>query len=464
MNIHALLATQTPQGQSTAPGQGSAAVDTQSGGFLQALGQASLSGSEHITRSRPTGEGQRDTGTSLQQITQQLKALGLSDAQLQNADMQALIEQIQQQPEMAQALQTLVMSLEQNTGTLPPLADSTGSETPADTSALKDIAQRMDLLAAFGDSTATDTEAAQWRQALTDLLQGEDSPAEPLAGLLTAMVQAPTNASPLSTGTGGETPPANALRNALLAAQTSTQANSAQTSTQANSAQPDAGNSTAARPAADGAAMLNIATTTPANINVSASPISGDALLAALNTANAESQQSMQPFTGSLTQSLAGSSTNALAGAAPAQASVTAPLTSAAWPQQLGQQLAQFTQRSGEQQIKLQIHPAELGPLSISLKVSEHGGTQAQFLSSHAQVRQVVEQAIPQLREALAEQGISLGDTSVGEQNQGQQAFSESGQPGQGSGAGGDIVDSGSIEPSISPRMLAVDGRVDLYA
>ena len=44
------------------------------------------------------------------------------------------------------------------------------------------------------------------------------------------------------------------------------------------------------------------------------------------------------------------------------------------------------------------------------------------------QVRQVVEQAIPQLREALAEQGISLGETSVGEQhNSNEQAFAEKG-------------------------------------
>ncbi|KFC50708.1 hypothetical protein DK37_08975 [Halomonas sp. SUBG004] len=69
----------------------------------------------------------------------------------------------------------------------------------------------------------------------------------------------------------------------------------------------------------------------------------------------------------------------------------------------------------GEQHIQMKLHPAELGPLSISLKMTEHGA-QAHFLSAHAQVRQVLEQAIPQLRDALAEQGISLGETSVGEQ------------------------------------------------
>lgn len=455
MNIHALLATHQPQGQASASGRGSASENAQASGFLQALGQASLSGEGHISRSRPlASEGQPATETTLQQITQQLKALGLDDAQLQSTDMQALIEQIRQQPDMAQALQTLVATLEQDAGALPPRTDSTESTAPGGASALDEIARRMDLLSAFGESADTGNDATQWRQALTDLLQNGDAPAEQLAGLLATMIQAPANASPQpQLSAGGETLSASALRGALL---------SAQTSAQASSAQPDARQARTS----DSTAMLNTAAPAPSSINVSASPVSGDALMAALTTANAESgQQSQQSLAGAMPPALAGASANATPGAAPVQASVTAPLTSAAWPQQLGQQLAQFTQRSGEQQIKLQIHPAELGPLSISLKVSEHGGTQAHFLSAHAQVRQVVEQAIPQLREALAEQGISLGDTSVGEQqHQDESAFAESGQPGQPAGIGGDADNAGSDELPVNAKTLAIDGRVDLYA
>ncbi|MEC9306041.1 MAG: flagellar hook-length control protein FliK, partial [Pseudomonadota bacterium] len=116
--------------------------------------------------------------------------------------------------------------------------------------------------------------------------------------------------------------------------------------------------------------------------------------------------------------------------------SIATPVSHPAWPSQLGQQLIQLVQRGGEQHVQMKLHPAELGPLSISLKMTEHGA-QAQFLSAHAQVRQVIEQAIPQLREALAEQGISLSDTSVGEQgfsNQ-QEAFA---QQSTGSSAGGE--------------------------
>ena len=104
-------------------------------------------------------------------------------------------------------------------------------------------------------------------------------------------------------------------------------------------------------------------------------------------------------------------------GAASLGQSLSAPLHSPAWPQQLGQQLLVMSQRGGDQRVELRLNPPDLGPLTVSLKVGEQG-TQIQFLSANAQVRGVVEQAIPQLREALAEQGINLGETSVGEQHQ----------------------------------------------
>lgn len=154
-----------------------------------------------------------------------------------------------------------------------------------------------------------------------------------------------------------------------------------------------------------------------------------------------------------------------------AQASLSAPVASPAWQQQLGQQLSTFTQR-GQHKIELHLHPADLGPLSVSLKVDDQGA-QAQFLSSHATVRTAVEQAIPQLREALAEQGIALGETSVGEQQRQSGESGESGengeQPNQRDGNSGATQDgAGSIADAAGePAPLAAPlGRpgVDLYA
>ncbi|WP_404298390.1 flagellar hook-length control protein FliK [Halomonas sp.] len=165
-----------------------------------------------------------------------------------------------------------------------------------------------------------------------------------------------------------------------------------------------------------------------------------------------------------LNSSAPGSNASA-ASALPAQGSLTAPLSSPAWPTQLGQQLVMLGQRGGEQRVELHLNPAELGPLTVSLKVSDQGA-QAQFLSAHATVRQALEQAIPQLREALAEQGISLGQTSVGEHRQ-------QGQGDQGAFAG----QAGTTGPATGPdendpvgTVTALNasaqeaGRVDLYA
>lgn len=92
---------------------------------------------------------------------------------------------------------------------------------------------------------------------------------------------------------------------------------------------------------------------------------------------------------------------------------LSAPLASAQWQQGLGQQLVALHQRGG-QRVDLHLHPAELGPLSVSLKVDDQLA-QAQFFSTNPQVRAAIEQAIPQLREALEESGIQLGEAMVGE-------------------------------------------------
>lgn len=144
---------------------------------------------------------------------------------------------------------------------------------------------------------------------------------------------------------------------------------------------------------------------------------------------------------------------------------LSAPLQSAAWPQQLGQQLMVLSQRGGDQRVELRLNPPDLGPLTVSLKVGEQG-TQIQFLAANALVRGAVEQAIPQLREALAEQGISLGETSVGEQRQEEgQGFAEG--DAQHQGRSGEALaglgDSGFAESPANTEVW-LDGRVDLYA
>ena len=55
--------------------------------------------------------------------------------------------------------------------------------------------------------------------------------------------------------------------------------------------------------------------------------------------------------------------------------------------------------------------------MTISLKVDDQLA-QLQLFSANPHVRTAIEQAIPQLREALGENGIQLGEAMVGEHHQ----------------------------------------------
>jgi flagellar hook-length control protein FliK len=143
--------------------------------------------------------------------------------------------------------------------------------------------------------------------------------------------------------------------------------------------------------------------------------------------------------------------------------SLPAPLHSPQWPQDFSQQLVQFSRglRGGEQHVAMHLNPAHLGPLSVSLTLDDQGA-QAQFFSVHAPVRAAVEQAIPQLREALAEQGITLGDAMVGEHRQppGEQHTSRGGRGRAGITA---PVSEMPVDATPATQPLTVHG-VDLYA
>ncbi|GAA4348567.1 hypothetical protein GCM10023165_34520 [Variovorax defluvii] len=88
------------------------------------------------------------------------------------------------------------------------------------------------------------------------------------------------------------------------------------------------------------------------------------------------------------------------------------PVGSSEWAPALGHQMLRM--RAGGQQVaELSLNPAGLGPLKITLGMGD-SQVQAMFVSAHESVRKAVEAALPQLRSTLAEQGISLGQTSVG--------------------------------------------------
>ncbi|MDR2838769.1 MAG: flagellar hook-length control protein FliK [Azonexus sp.] len=95
-----------------------------------------------------------------------------------------------------------------------------------------------------------------------------------------------------------------------------------------------------------------------------------------------------------------------------AQLRVDAPLHTPVWPQQFGDKVV-WMAKSDQQTAQLDINPPQLGPVQITVNLN---GNQASilFASPHAEVRQAIENAMPQLKEMLSAAGINLGEANVG--------------------------------------------------
>lgn len=61
---------------------------------------------------------------------------------------------------------------------------------------------------------------------------------------------------------------------------------------------------------------------------------------------------------------------------------------------------------------RLELNPAELGPIRIDLNL-QGGNADISFAAAHAGTREGIEQALPELRELLAQQGVQLGEAGI---------------------------------------------------
>ena len=429
MNIQLLLAANPSQGSGTSTSQTTGAQSVSNGLFRQAMLQAN-EGQPRLPQalsasSTPTSQ----ATTDLKEFAALLDSLGI---ELDQEGLAALFAQLQntEQPSAEQL------------ATLPSVLNGT---TDASLSALDEIASRLSLVAAFSDSPAQSSASTTDTLSIADIAEQLAISHQDAAALVTAYQQLTAN-----TDTTGSRQRVDTLNQQIAALLSHTPAHSP----------------TEGKPATPGTLTAPTLPTPPPYPG-----ISSEAIASALAVSSGASEGTARfSSAGELALNLPGTGNGATPASTPIAASsstslpssIGTPVSHPAWPSQLGQQLVQFAQRGGEQHIQMKLHPAELGPLSISLKMTEHGA-QAHFLSAHAQVRQVVEQAIPQLREALAEQGISLGETSVGEQNaSNEQAFAQ--QSGGGASGDGSSVEGDMGAPTSESTPVTLDGRVDLYA
>ncbi|MGH8361589.1 MAG: flagellar hook-length control protein FliK, partial [Pseudomonas sp.] len=125
---------------------------------------------------------------------------------------------------------------------------------------------------------------------------------------------------------------------------------------------------------------------------------------------------------------------------------------------------------------EIQLQPAELGRLDISVKMSADQQAQVTFMSGHAVVREALESQSGRLREMFAQQGMGQVDVNVSDQSRGWQGQQGQDQQQQnqargvsGSGGRGDGVDGGGIgevAEVAAPVVQSVIGSsaVDYYA
>ncbi|PEI05604.1 flagellar hook-length control protein FliK [Pantoea agglomerans] len=153
----------------------------------------------------------------------------------------------------------------------------------------------------------------------------------------------------------------------------------------------------------------------------------------AIKASTSDNAISATPFTSA--SSLPAPVTASATSSTPSTPMLNSQLGSDEWQQALSQQIVMFS-RNGQQNAELRLHPEDLGAIQISLKL-DNDQAQISLVSSHSHVRSALEAAIPQLRSALAESGINLGESQVssdssaqGQQFQQQQEARRDGQHG----------------------------------
>lgn len=172
-----------------------------------------------------------------------------------------------------------------------------------------------------------------------------------------------------------------------------------------------------------------------------------------------------QPMPGAPTASAlrAHASLNAPGADVPFQAQLSAALNSPEFAPALGVQLSTLT-RNGIAEARLHLNPAELGPIAVQIELD---GRSAQVVlsASHADTRQALEQAMPQLASALRDAGFTMTGGGVFQQPQERPA------PGDGprTGTSGRDMESAesdadAIDGIRGTRVRVPQGVVDLYA
>ncbi|SUW63226.1 Flagellar hook-length control protein [Buttiauxella agrestis] len=154
--------------------------------------------------------------------------------------------------------------------------------------------------------------------------------------------------------------------------------------------------------------------------------------------------------------------------AVPVAPQISAQLGSQEWQQAVSQHITLFT-RQGQQTAELRLHPEDLGQIQISMKLDDNQA-QLQMVSAHSHVRAALEATLPNLRIALAESGIELGQSNISSESFAGQQQQQSGQQQQQTQrSGGSFPSMGGDAESLAvpasvQRLASGNNAVDIFA
>ena len=124
----------------------------------------------------------------------------------------------------------------------------------------------------------------------------------------------------------------------------------------------------------------------------------------------------------------------------------------------------QFLVKNNMQHAELRLDPPELGKIQVKISLAQDQAN-VSFASTHGNVRDAIEQALPRLRELLNESGIQLGNADVASQFQQKngQASQQEDKPAVSMSYAHD--EESDIKLAHQPRMeYAVNGVIDYFA
>lgn len=136
---------------------------------------------------------------------------------------------------------------------------------------------------------------------------------------------------------------------------------------------------------------------------------------------------------------------------------VRQPVGHADWAKSIGDKMMMMVSRNMKV-ANIRLDPPNLGLMEVKITIGQDQQTQVNFVSQHAQVRDVLEAEIPRLRQMMEEQGINLLDVNVSDQPQnGTSEFSDRQNEGQ------DLANGEDTEQSVDLMDEVGLGLVDHY-